>query len=261
MDTPSLLDSGVDGVPEATKPRPTPKANIENLYKSYQLRKCPETLTPLVGSLQPTIDKAIKTYGYTGDPNIRTTAQIFTAKAIDRYDDKRGAALPTFIFTELQRLQRIGARQSFAIPMPEQAALDLKSVRNATEELKYELGREPTSNELADHTGVSKQRIEFVMKKYNRPSISESSFTTDEGNKSTPGTVRPDTEQLWIDLTYAQSGPIDQKIMEWSLGLHGHEKLNKSMIAKKLGVSVAAVTQRASKIAKQLEEGYNYQII
>ena len=101
----------------------------------------------------------------------------------------------------------------------------------------------------------------FRSKKYNRPTISEAAFTTDEGARITPGTVRPDTEQLWIDLTYAQQSPVDKKIMEWSLGLHGQEKLSKSMIAKKLNISVAAVTQRATKIAKQLEEGYNYQII
>ena len=204
---------------------------------------------------------AIKTYGYTGDPSIRTKAQIYTAKVLDRYDPARGASLPTFVFTELQRLQRLGAKQSFAIPMPEQAALDLKKVKGTSDELRYELGREPTSDELADQTGISKKRIEFISKKYNRPTISEAAFTTDEGARITPGTVRPDTEQLWIDLTYAQQSPVDKKIMEWSLGLHGQEKLSKSMIAKKLNISVAAVTQRATKIAKQLEEGYNYQII
>ena len=259
---PAVLDEigGDEGQPRQPTAK-TPRASIDSLYKHYQSNKRPETLTPLIGALQPTIDKAIKTYGYTGDPSVRTAAQLHVAKAIERFDPSRGAALPTFVFTELQRLQRIGSKQSFAIPMPEQAALDLKAIRNTSEELKYELGREPNSDELADATGISHKRLEYVMKKYNRPSISEAAFTTDEGSKATPGTVRPDTEQLWMDLTHAQLSPTDKKIMEWSTGMRGSERLTKSMIAARLGISVPAVSQRAARIAKQLEEGYNYQVI
>ena len=47
---------------------------------------------------------------------------------------------------------------------------------------------------------------------------------------------------------------IEQKIIEWSSGLHGKQRLSNNEIARRLGISPAAVSQRRNKIDRLMSE-------
>jgi DNA-directed RNA polymerase specialized sigma subunit len=253
------LDSTVSTTMKLPAPEPINK-EPQALFQTWKRRPGPETLTPLLTSLQPVIDKSLKTYGYEGDPLMQTTAQLHAIKVLGNYQPERGARLETFMTNEMRRLQRLGAQQSQVIPIPERVALDYKDIQQAEAKLKSELGRDPTISELADTTGLSVKRIGSVRKRH-VPVRMEGMFQTEEGYGSAPGTQRLDTEQLWIEAVYGDLGPVDQKIVDWSLGWHGEPKMEKTDMARRLGISIAAISQRAKKIADRLQEGAKIQLL
>jgi DNA-directed RNA polymerase specialized sigma subunit len=50
----------------------------------------------------------------------------------------------------------------------------------------------------------------------------------------------------------------DQKILEWSLGLHGSNPISNLEISSRLGVTPGAVSQRKAILQRRLEEMVNF---
>jgi DNA-directed RNA polymerase specialized sigma subunit len=241
------------------------KLTSDDYFKVWKKEPSPRTLTPLMSSLKPTLDRAIKSYGFDPkDSNIRSTAQLHAIKVLNRFDPEHQskAKLDTFMMNEMRRLQRIGTQQKYAIPVPEQAAMDLKAVTERENELAYELGRDPTPNELSDFTGLSKRRIATIKQKYGMPVIHSQVRDTEGGGQEMVGTEEGlDFEQLWIDAVYDELDGRDKKILDWTLGHHGQPKLTKTEMAKRLKISIPAVTQRAARIANKIDEGRSNTIL
>jgi hypothetical protein len=63
-----------------------------------------------------------------------------------------------------------------------------------------------------------------------------------------------DASDAWVSIVYNDLPTIDQKIMEYTLGLHGHKKLNNQEIAKKLNRSPGSISQRKVKIQQILDQ-------
>jgi hypothetical protein len=57
-----------------------------------------------------------------------------------------------------------------------------------------------------------------------------------------------------IDMIYDDLNPIDQLVLDYSFGRNGRPKLSTQAIAKKLRVTPGAVSQRASKIQRSIDE-------
>lgn len=233
------------------------QVTTEQLYSNWKRQPGPKTVEPLLSALDPTINRSMQAYGYGGDPNIKTTAQLHVVDALPRFKADKGAKLDTFMFNELKRLRRLGPQQQYAIPVPEQASYDLQAIKRVEHDLEYDLGRPATPEELADASGLSAKRISSIKRQYDIPMVTEQSFdpmTGMPGQTDEPG----DTEKMWTEATYGELDPVNQHIMNWSLGLHGQPKMSKTQMAQKLGMSIPAVTQRARKIAIKLSEGTKY---
>ena len=116
-------------------------------------------------------------------------------------------------------------------------------------ELRDKLGRDPSDMELADHTSLSHKRIEYIRRA--QPGLAEGTLAPEgEAEESTgigPAVVGP-TNDAWLRFVYLDLNPIDQVIMEHSVGLGGKPILPKQSIAAKLGLSPGAISQRAAKI-------------
>jgi DNA-directed RNA polymerase specialized sigma subunit len=216
----------------------------------------------LVSAFDPVINKTLKGYGYADDPSARTTAQLYLSEALPKYDAKKGAGIKTFVFNELKRMQRILPRQSQPIPVPEQAALDLRFIDGVERDLKDQLNRDPSVHELSDATGLSSKRITSIRNKYGIPTVTAEALRTSEGAQQVMGVPRDDpNEALWREAVYEGLSPVDQNIMDWAMGLHGQPVRSKTEIARRLKISVPAVTQRAAKIRAKLEEGMGLEIL
>jgi DNA-directed RNA polymerase specialized sigma subunit len=229
----------------------------EDYFNAWQAKPGPQTLTPLLSAVEPTIEKAIKTYGYQNDPTIKSTAQLHVIKVLPRFDPTK-SKLNTFLTNELQRVKRLGAQQE-AIPMPESAGIDFQSLNESKNELQETLGREPTTEELADQTGLSVSRIVNLSQRYGLPSVTGS--TPGMSDVAEVKSDEDNNNEMWLDAVYDELDPVNQKIMEWSTGRNKSPVLSKTEMAKNLNMSVSAVTQRANKIADKVEAGSMYRIL
>ena len=253
-----VLDTSLDPISDEIRlpENQTPDADSdEHLFSAWRAAPSPSTLTPLLQSLHPTIQRALNTYGFGNDPNMETSAQLHVIDVLPRFDPKK-AKLSTFIHTELRRMQRLGPQQNSTIQAPERARLDSRALYSAEQELSDELGRPPTVEELADHTGFSLKRIERV-RMATRPTMSEEAVAAGSGEDSAPrviGTEQGRPEQVWLEAFYSNlTDPTDKLIFEWSTGWKGAPVLGKSRIADKLGLSPGAISQRSDKLAKELQ--------
>lgn len=223
-------------------------------YTAWKTSPGPDTLTPLIEKLDPTINSALRSYGLDTDPMMKNAARVHVSKVLGNYDPKKPASLDTFVRGELQRLQRINARRRSPIPVPEGALADIKSINTDESELEFELGRQPTVQELADKTGLSMKRISTLRMKY-KPVVTDMSGThrAEDDSLFLLASQNFDQNKYAIDMAYYDSDNIDKKIMEWSMGLYGTAPKAKKEQAAKLGISVPAVTKRSASIAARVE--------
>jgi DNA-directed RNA polymerase specialized sigma subunit len=135
--------------------------------------------------------------------------------------------------------------------------MDLYKLHQAEQTLNDAHGREASDTELADHMGTSLKRIRHL-RKYNRAETSESSLIArdEEGDSEIyyPGVNKVDPEKVWVEYLYYDSDPVDQKILEWKTGYNGKSQLGTNEIAKRLGLSPGAVSQRSARLSKKLSE-------
>lgn len=225
-------------------------------YHAWKQSPGPQTMTPLLTAINPVIDSAMRTYAAKGSPTLRSQAKIMAADAINKYDPSRGK-LRTHLMYNLQGLRRAGTQESQIIRLPERVGIDLYHLRQSENELRDQLGREASIGELADHTGLSKRRIAYVRKA--QPGLPEGMLAPEgeageEQAALGPAVQTADTERIWHDYVYHDLTPVDQIIMEHTLGLYGKPILPKKEIASKLGISPGAVTQRAAKIQEKIDK-------
>ena len=225
-------------------------------YHAWKQAPGPKTMTPMLKAINPVLDSALRTYATKGSPTLRSQAKLLAAEAINKYDPTR-SKLQTHLMYNLQGLRRASGREGQIIHLPERIGIDLFHLRQSEEELQDKLGRNPSSSELADHTGLSKRRIAYIRKA--QPGMPESMIMqkSDEGEEQAPvgPAVRsPDSERIWQEFVHGDLTPPDQLIMEHTLGLFGQPVLHKKEIARRLNMSPGAVTQRATKIQEKLDK-------
>jgi RNA polymerase sigma factor (sigma-70 family) len=208
-------------------------------------------------ALNPLIDKAVQTYAVgTPSPNVRNRARVMAIQALEKYDPSR-QKLENYLYYQLQGLRRLSAKDQEIISIPERVRLDAYKLDAIENELKDELGRQPTADELANRSGMSLKRITHINKaRYGQQS--EGYYLSElEGDEDSP--LAPEVEQQesydnLIKFLYDDLDPVNKQILAYSTGMFGEQKLSNSQIAKKLGVSPGAITQRMNRIFGMIQQ-------
>jgi DNA-directed RNA polymerase specialized sigma subunit len=227
---------------------------VSDAYNAWKTDPANQANTKaLLDELHPTIESALTSYAPQDKDSLRTRARIMAIDAAGTYDPKHSAKLSSYVFNSLKSLNRVKAKRTNIVHIPENVILEQNKINNAKNALTSELGREPTILELSDHTGLSAKRIEYANKRDSQKSSSQ--FLTEKGDSFF--TQQEDPQRIWADYVYHDMDSIDKKVFEWSTGYGGTEKLKKMDIAKKLKISPSAVSQRINKIIHKLEQGYS----
>lgn len=215
----------------------------------------PRNAGVLVKSLKPVLDSAIRTYvGGSPSPTIQSRAKLLALEAAAKYDPAR-AKLRTHLMVHLQGLRRYAAREQQIVGIPERVGLDLHRIHTATTELQDRLGREPSDQELSDHTGLSRRRLQYVRQA--KGGVAEGQMTRESESGEDvfqPAVKQTHDDSAWTEMVYHDLHPTDQLILEHSLGLHGRKQISKQAIAKKLKLSPGAISQRAARIQAMLDK-------
>jgi DNA-directed RNA polymerase specialized sigma subunit len=236
---------------------PTPnklEPKYKSLYDTWKINPNPSTTGMLLSAVSPEIDRGIFAHVGQSNPLLKSRAKKMALQAIRTYDPSQ-AKLSTHIVNQLQGLKRVSRQQGQILPIPERVAMDQGFVEKAKAELEDELGREPTMVEIADRTGLSPKRINYVRKfRYPMAEGTISSMSEDEESGGFAPAVDQQQTNTWFEFVYSDLDETNQKIMEWTLGLHGSPVLSNQQIARKLRITPGAVSQRKAKIQQALNQ-------
>lgn len=229
--------------------------NYKDPFERWQRNPDKHNTGLLLQAIQPDIDRGIAAHvGTNASPVIRSRAKLLALQAAKSYDPQK-ARLGTHVINNLQGLRRVARQERQVLRVPERVSLDQDRTRLAKQELQDRLGRDPTMAELADHTGLSLKRLNYI-RKFQQP-VSEGflmSQASGENDEWMPAVARQGADP-WVELVYSDMDPINQKILEWTLGLHGEPTLSNQEIARRLRISPSGISQRKAKIQSMLDAG------
>jgi DNA-directed RNA polymerase specialized sigma subunit len=185
-----------------------------------------------------------------GDRNYLTIrGKILAAQALEKYDPAV-ASLGTYLSQALLPLRRYARAQMNVLTVPERVLLLSQQLEGAETELEADLGRAPTTAELADHMKMSAAAIEKARRALHARNSGSFEVPSEEGNISSPAVSRKIPEKYQHDyvLSRFSSDPVSSFIYENDCQMHGRKKLSTEELAKKLKITPGAVSQRRQKI-------------
>lgn len=223
-------------------------------YDAWKANPSKDNTKILMETLTPQIDTALKAFAPGMESSLKLRASTMTLKALPKYDPSKGMHLKSFVYQQLQPLQREFGKRANPINVPERHIMELKTLAQYETDFFDETGREPSASELADYSGIPINKIEKIRK--GKLANSESQMISAESGDSL-FTMQEDPGKNWAHYVYYSLDPVDQKIYEYVTGYAGSPILKKSDIAIKLKISPAAVSQRINRIVGKLQEGIN----
>lgn len=231
------------------------EGKLDTAYGTWKERPTPDNMASALDAASPVINSALTSYAG-GNQALQAQAKKLVAGGLQSYDPDRGTKLRSHLMTQLQPLRRLQQRRTSVLRVPERVQTDLYHLRQAQQLHFDRFGRESADSELAEHMGVSVSRIRHL-RKFMRQTVPESGLQSmEEGDNETfyPGVSKAGPEDIWMEYIHHDSSPMDQKILEWKTGFNGKEVISTQEIAKRLGISPSAVSQRASRMAKRAVE-------
>jgi len=218
-------------------------------YDLWSADQTPNNMATIIEELQPTINSEVQRYSGP-KPLLRSKAKVLATNAVRTYDPNRGTQLRSWLITQMQPLSRYSHKLR-PVHASEVAVRQAAEVNRLREELSDTLGREPELTELADETGISVMRIKKLRETV-RSTTPESSFVTEEGATNLPATEVADSLDTATEAVYDSLSDRDKTIYDWKTGGHGKPTLANKMIAVRLGVTPALISQRSQQIAEQI---------
>ena len=231
------------------------KSPYQEAYDKWVVDQTPENMSGVLDTLMPTINSEIMRYEGPKS-HLRSKAKALAVKAVKTFNPMGGAKLQSWVVTNLQPLSRYGQGLR-DVKAPELAIRGAAEVARVTSELSDDLGRDPTDEEVADEIGISVKKVRRLRRQV-VPSVASGSMELvqdeDGGSSNAPGVSGVDRIPYAQDAVYMSLSPRDRFIFDSRTGMHGSPLLPVSDVARRLGVSSAAVSQRANTIAGMIRE-------
>lgn len=224
------------------------KASDSDITSAWQRYRATQgsNKSEILKMLEPTINAALKNM-VDGDRRYLTRARLIALASLEGFDPNLGTSLNTYVYNRLQGLRRLSADRGNFIHVPEKSALERRQLEEIKRDYMLETGIEPSLSMLADKSGFPLAKVGRLMSIFGTTSTSA---TRGEHGDSLEAKKR-NAEELYIDTFYHDLPEVDKKIYEWSTGYRGSPKLDRATMAKRLGISEAAISQHARKIDRQ----------
>ena len=212
----------------------------------------PDKLRPLLQNLRGAIrSRANRWAGHVDIPPAAVHAEFNkqALHALRTYDPNKGAAVSSWVTTNLKKAQRwITANQNPARIL-EGRVYKTGLYDNAIATLDDQLGREPTTQELSEHLKWSEPEVSR-MQAEKRRTLTTGAF--DPGYD--PTTIMPSREVEILNMIRTELTPEELLVYEYKTGYGGKPQLKSGEIARKLGVSPSKVTRITQAIGRKMEK-------
>jgi len=242
---------GDDSLRSLTEPKPKTflEPQHQPAYDAWKKKQSDDTRDALLKSLSPVIDYHVRSVGNADKNYLTIQGKILAMRAMDKYDPAQ-ASLATYMAGQLAPLRRFARQQMNVMSIPERLMMATQQMEGAEVELEDQLGRAPTTEELADHMKMSIKQITRMRQLSHARNTGSYDTPDEEGGMSSP-TVRRKIPQKYLHdfvLSALESDPISQFIYEADNGLNGRQPLSNKELSSKLRISMSAVSQRRNRI-------------
>lgn len=206
-----------------------------------------ELLTALAGPIGTALQ------AYRGAPMPSATMELearrFAVAALNDFDPVQSLNLSSFVITRVKQdlFRYVGTYQNVA-RIPENQARLIAPLRDATATLTQRYGREPTTEELADHMSVPVAHVARLRRSLRADLLDDSGEET--GLVLDSLQHDPDYERAM--LAYYSLTDEEKQVFDYSLGAHGQPRLKPGEIARRMRISNVRVSQLKSRLADKL---------
>jgi DNA-directed RNA polymerase specialized sigma subunit len=179
---------------------------------------------------------------------VQAQAWRLARKAAESYDPSRGTKFSTHLVSSLRKLFRLTTKHGGGFRVPENKQFKVHRLTVLEEQLRNELRRPPTVDELSEASGMGRAAVNGLMRLRKREvNVSNLAYSPVfiEGNNDD-----------WVHFVYHDLTPRDKVIMEHRTGFGGKEVKTNEEIAKLLGTSPSTVSARTRMITERLKEGW-----
>ena len=234
----------------APKPVKPTQDDIVQTIADWQKKSTPENTKQILDFIKPTIDSALHTYTPGQQNTFRIKATSYALQSLRNYDVTKKASPNTFVFSNLQRLNRLRRQRQNIIHIPQNQVYMKQMMDNKAAQLQNDLGRPPTDQELSQALYISKRKLD-KLRQQSSVTISQAMSQDPQGHQMLGKSDVTDMD--YYNYVYSSVSPVDKKIMQWTSG-YRTKPLSNNQIAEKLHISPGAVSQRKNRIRQLMSQ-------
>jgi DNA-directed RNA polymerase specialized sigma subunit len=229
-------------------PTIAPKIDREAIYQTWKSSPTPEALSGVINAYTGLLHSELPKYtsGNLPPDTIKGLGKKIIKDSLQTYDPKKGS-LANHIVVNLQKLHRINYETSSFFRMSEEMQRGTSLYRSTKNDLQQRLLREPSREEMSEALGWTPAKVGRMDKMLMKESLTENLGYS-------PAYVNMDDPK--IDYLYHDLSPEDKIVFQYKTGYRGAPILKLKDIAKRLNMSIPAVSVRAANIAKTLNKLY-----
>lgn len=179
-------------------------------------------------------------------------ARSLAIKAFDTFDPNKGALLSTHVTNNLLPLSRIVYSHQNTIRIPENLVMKLNTFNQAKDHLTTLYGRNPTTDELHQHTGFSSKEIAKFEQALSHNLIESAGEVSGEFFTSHDDEDADLMQALYMDLN-----PDEKVLFEYLTGYNHKPRLNTEQILKTLNISQAQLSYKKTLLTQKIHRLLN----
>jgi RNA polymerase sigma-B factor len=204
-----------------------------------------------ITSLLPLARRLASRYRHSGESqeDLEQVAYLGLVKAVDRYEPERGPLVRYAVPTILGELRRHFRDKGWGTHVPRSVQENLLDVTAATDKLVTQLGRTPTTQEIASSTGIPAEDVIYALEaaRSYTPAALDAPVVGDDAESRALGETLGSADRHFELVELGQAiGPAfrvlperEQKIVQ----LRFFEDLTQSEIAERVGISQMHVSR------------------
>jgi len=236
----------------------TRKTDEHKLYLQWKQTGSTAVFHQLYNSMKPILIEAAKRASY-GSNIPQTAHQAWAAQsfydALKTYNPSAGAALQSHVYNAVQKKSnRLNYIYQNLGHIPEPRAAKIGLYQNIYENLKSDMGREPSAGEIADKLQWGLKDVNKIQKELQKDYALDS-MSEEHGYYESP------LDEEILDYIYYELAPEEQLVYDYVFGRNGKPRMVKSNnkvdfdgIARRAGFSASKARALWTKVRLKVEK-------